>query len=158
MHTIYLALGANVGDKKQHIARAIELLEGKVTNIVLAPIYETKPWGYEAQENFLNTALKGMTELSPHELLLFVKNIEKEVGRIKRFRNGPREIDIDILFYDKKVIKDNILQIPHLKIQERDFVLQPLVDIAPNFIHPEFKMPLHQLFKNLPLRKIKKDL
>lgn len=149
LHTIFLGLGANVGDKKANIQKAIELLKEKVKDVIVAPIYETKPWGYEKQDNFLNTALKGNTFLSPSELFKFVKDIEKRVGRIKRFKWGPREIDIDILFYDKLIYKDDTLEIPHPRLHERDFVLKPLIDLDPNFVHPVLRKTIESLYKAL---------
>src|SRR5436190_22931888 len=99
MHTIFLALGTNVGERKQHIEDAIEALQEKIHDMVQAPIYESKPVGFTDQANFYNTVTKGQTELSPEALLQFVKSLEKRLGRIKRFPNGPREIDIDIALY-----------------------------------------------------------
>ena len=113
-HNIFLGLGSNVGDKKAHIAEAVALLDEKIVTITVAPLYETKPMYFENQEVFMNTVLHGYTELSLHDLLLFVKEIEKKAGRIARFRNGPREIDIDILFYDDRVYKDDSIEIPHI--------------------------------------------
>src|SRR5258706_7388759 len=136
MHKIFLALGSNVGDKAKNIETAIALLAEKIKDIHVASLYTTKPVGYVDQDNFVNTALSGDTDLTPEELLKFVKDIEQQVGRIYRFRWGPREIDIDILFYDDVVIKQERLEIPHPRLHERDFVLVPLSDIAPDLIHP----------------------
>jgi len=150
MSNIFLALGSNVGDKKKNIEKAVVLLGEKVTNIVCAPIYETKPVGYEQQENFYNTVIKGQTELSPEALLGFVKGIEKKIGRKERFRNGPREIDIDILFYNDLVFHAKDLIIPHPRMRERDFVLQPFADISPHTIHPLYKKTIQELLDQLP--------
>jgi 2-amino-4-hydroxy-6-hydroxymethyldihydropteridine diphosphokinase len=128
-HIIYLGLGANVGNREGNINKALELLKEKVEIIQVAPFYETEPWGYEQQEKFINSALKGATNLSPQELLIFVKEIEKKLGRIKRQRNGPREIDIDILYYDDVTLDLLDLKIPHPLIHEREFVLKPLRDL-----------------------------
>ncbi len=146
---IFLALGANVGDKKGNIGKAIEMLKEKVVIEKQAPLYGTRPKGYEFQENFLNTALLGQTELRPEELLLFVKEIEQRLGRVMRMRNGPREIDIDILLYDDVVLNSENLQIPHPRIAERDFVLQPLLDLDDSVVHPILKVPLKKLLANL---------
>lgn len=89
MKNTYLGLGANVGDKKLHLQMAVKYLQMKVSEIKCAPVYETRPWGYLEQGNFLNTVLSGKTDLRPEELLLFVKDVEKSVGRIKTFKNGP---------------------------------------------------------------------
>lgn len=150
MHTVYMAIGANVGDKQTNIKKAVSLLSEKIQNIVLAPLYETQPWGYEEQENFINTALKGETNLSPEALLDFVKEIEKKVGRVKRFTNGPREIDIDVLLYDDLVYHSSDLIIPHARLHERDFVLEPLADIASEVVHPEMHKTIGQMLQELP--------
>ena len=131
MHTIFLALGTNLGDREKNIKEALKLLKEKVIGMKLASIYESKPQGRINQGNFLNSALKGKTSLSPQELLHFVKGIERKMGRVDRGINGPREIDIDILFYDDIVLDTPDLKIPHPRISERDFVLRPLLDLAP---------------------------
>lgn len=150
MHTVYLALGANIGNKKENMAKAIALLGEKVRVVKKAPLYETKPWGYTEQENFINSVIMGETDATPEELLQFVKQIEKEVGRQKRFTNGPREIDIDILFYDDLIINTPSLTIPHALLHVRDFVLQPLCDIAPDFVHPILHKTIRQLLQEVP--------
>ena len=150
MTDIFLALGSNIDNRKQHIETAIVLLREKVQDITVAPLYETKPRYFEDQQNFLNTVLRGFTDLEPRELLQFTKAVQKEVGRVERFRNGPREIDIDILFYDNVVYKDEELEIPHPRLQERDFVLQPFSDINPDFSHPVLKKTIRELLATLP--------
>jgi 2-amino-4-hydroxy-6-hydroxymethyldihydropteridine diphosphokinase len=150
MEIIFLALGSNIENRKQHIERAIDLLREKVHDIVVAPLYETKPRYFEDQQNFLNTVLRGFTDLEPRELLRFTQTVQQEVGRVERFRNGPREIDIDILFYDNMVYKDEDLEIPHPRLQERDFVLQPFADINPDFLHPVLKKTIKELLDSLP--------
>lgn len=148
-HTIFFGLGSNVGDKKQNLEKAISKLSKKISDIQVSKFYETEPWGYTEQDKFLNAAIRGKTFLAPSELLQFIKLIEKEVGRVKRFKWGPREIDIDILFYDDLIYKDNFLTIPHPFLQEREFVLKPLLDLDPNFVHPVFKRTVHQLYEKL---------
>jgi 2-amino-4-hydroxy-6-hydroxymethyldihydropteridine diphosphokinase len=150
MTDIFLALGSNIENRKQHIETAIALLREKVQDITVAPLYETKPQYFEDQQNFLNTVLSGYTDLKPWELLQFTKTVQQEVGRVERFRNGPREIDIDILFYDNEVYKGEELEIPHPRLQERDFVLQPFADLNPNFFHPVLKKTIRELLNRLP--------
>jgi 2-amino-4-hydroxy-6-hydroxymethyldihydropteridine diphosphokinase len=150
MHTIFLALGSNVGDKVANLEQAILLLEEHVSGIKKAQLYQTKPVGYEQQDNFVNTAVAGQTDLSPEELFIFVKQIEKKVGRTERFRWGPREIDIDILFYDDLILKNETLQIPHPRLHERDFVLRPLMDLAPQLSHPVLKQTIAELWQLFP--------
>ncbi|HSW89212.1 MAG TPA: 2-amino-4-hydroxy-6-hydroxymethyldihydropteridine diphosphokinase [Candidatus Saccharimonadales bacterium] len=150
MHTIFLALGSNVGDKKGNISSAITMLKEHISDIVSAPLYETKPWGFTEQDNFYNTVIKGKTALSPDELLLFIKSVEEKTGRIKRFINGPREIDIDIILYDEAILVSPHLTIPHPRMHERDFVLQPLSDIASDLEHPVYKKTMIELLTLLP--------
>jgi 2-amino-4-hydroxy-6-hydroxymethyldihydropteridine diphosphokinase len=150
MTHIFLALGANVGDKKEHIEKAIELLSQKVSNIMCAPLYESKAVGFTDQDNFVNTVVSGDTELPPKELLQFVKGIEQTIGRIYRFRWGPREIDIDIIFYGDMVFHDDGLEIPHPRMQERDFVLKPLCDLDDTVMHPVLKKTARELYDALP--------
>jgi 2-amino-4-hydroxy-6-hydroxymethyldihydropteridine diphosphokinase len=150
MHRIFLALGSNIEDRKQHIETAIVLLREKVHDIIVAPLYETTPRYFEDQQNFLNTVLSGVTDLEPRELLRFTQAVQQEVGRVERFRNGPREIDIDILFYDNLVYKDEELEIPHPRLQERDFVLQPFSDIDRDFSHPVLEKTIRALLDALP--------
>jgi para-aminobenzoate synthetase len=151
MHIVFLALGSNVGDKNINIQQAIELLKEHINQISVAKLYETKPMYYEKQDNFLNTVLQGQTNLTPQELLLFVKKLEKQIGRVKRFQNGPREVDIDILFYDDLVFNNKDLQIPHPRMQERDFVLKPFMDISPDFVHPILKKTVKQIYESTTL-------
>ena len=150
MEIIFLALGSNIENRKQHVEKAITLLREKVYDITVAPLYETKPRYFENQQNFLNTVLRGFTDLEPRKLLQFTKTVQQKVGRVERFRNGPREIDIDVLFYDNKVYKDEELEIPHPRLQERDFVLQPFADINPDFYHPILKKTIRELLNALP--------
>ena len=150
MHDILLALGSNIEDRQQHIESAIVLLRENVHDVTVAPLYETRPRYFADQHNFLNTVLRGFTELDPQALLQFTQVVQKEVGRVERFRNGPREIDIDILFYDDVVYKDDALEIPHPRLQERDFVLQPFADINPDFLHPVLKKTIKELLDTLP--------
>lgn len=154
MHIVFLALGSNVGDKKANLRKAIDLLRSYVSKIREAWVYETKPVGYEEQDNFANTVLTGQTDLTPRDLLTFVKSVEKDVGRIARFRWGPREIDIDILFYDDILFKDETLEIPHPRLHERDFVLVPLLELAPNLIHPVLKKTIQQIVDAFPQKNI----
>jgi len=146
MKTVYLALGANVGDSQQNIKRAIELLSEQIEAIRIAPLYLSRAVGYTDQSNFINTAISGQTNLSPQDLLVFIEKIEKKIGRIRRFRWGPREIDIDIIFYGEEIIKTEGLTIPHPSFTDRDFVLIPLLDLNDSLIDP-VSMKTLQLLK-----------
>lgn len=151
MTKVYLALGANVGDARGNIGRAVELLAAKLSDIRQAPIYTSKAVGYVDQPDFLNTAVAGETDLSPLELLKFVKNIEKKIGRVWRFRWGPREIDIDIIFYGDQTLQSDPLTIPHPRFRDRDFVLRPLCDLDPNLLDPVSDKSVRKLLEELPV-------
>jgi 2-amino-4-hydroxy-6-hydroxymethyldihydropteridine diphosphokinase len=149
MADIYLALGSNLDDSKANINTAMELLNQYIENIVRAPFYTSKAIGYTRQPDFINTAIKGSTVLEPLELLKCIKLVEKKVGRIDRFRWGPREIDIDIIFYDNIVINSESLTIPHPQYLKRDFVLKPISDIAPDLIDPISRKPIISILNKL---------
>ncbi|MBL8121580.1 2-amino-4-hydroxy-6-hydroxymethyldihydropteridine diphosphokinase [Candidatus Saccharibacteria bacterium] len=149
MATVFLALGSNVGDSPALIAGAIEMLESQLQGIVRAPLYTSKAVGYTDQPDFCNTAMRGETDLPPIALLKFVKDIEQEMGRIHRFRWGPREIDIDIIYYGELLLDTPELTIPHPRAHERDFVLQPIADIAPDFIDPRDNCTVQALLDRL---------
>lgn len=149
MTKTFLALGSNLGDKKQYINDAIYLLKKYIGDISVAKFYETKPQYYEKQDTFVNTVIRGYTDLTPSELLHFIKEVEKEIGRKERFHFGPREIDIDILFYNDLIYKDGDLVIPHPLLQEREFVMKPFLDLEPDFVHPKFKKTVSELYFEL---------
>jgi 2-amino-4-hydroxy-6-hydroxymethyldihydropteridine diphosphokinase len=150
MTEVYLALGSNVGDSPALFKQAISLLADDVlTDIKQAPVYVTKPVGYTDQANFLNTVISGKTELAPGELLTRLKQLEHEIGRIKRFHWGPREIDIDIIFYGSLVLETPDLVIPHPHLYERDFVLTPLHELCPDLVDPSSGHTISQLLANL---------
>lgn len=133
---IYLALGTNLGDRIANLQTAIYLLSSKVIIVHESSVYVTPPWGIVDQPDFLNQVVEIKTKLTPTCLLRFIKNIEIKMGRQKTFRNGPRLIDLDILFYGTRVITKDTLSIPHPRLQDRAFVLVPLYEIAPDFVHP----------------------
>ena len=153
-NTIYLSLGTNLGNKKENIDKAIELLKQKINIINTSKTYETKPFGYKDQDNFNNLVLKATTILQPQELLFFTQFIEQQLGRKVTFRNGPRIIDIDILFYSDLVQDSNDLTIPHPNLQERDFILQPLSEIEPDLIHPILNKTIKELEKEVKDRYV----
>jgi len=146
-HTVYIALGSNLGDRPANLRAAVEALAPEVTVLAESRVYETPPWGYEDQPAFLNMAVKGETDLEPEALLAYLKQIETQLGREKTVRWGPRLIDLDILFYDDLVIESPPLVVPHPRLHERGFVLVPLADVAPEFVHPVLGKRVRELLE-----------
>lgn len=144
---IFLALGSNIGDRTEALKTAIELLQKTETISVLecSNVYETKPVGVTDQADFLNLVLKAVTSSPPQELLQVTQSIEKEMGRIKDVRWGPRNIDLDILLYNDENIMMEELSIPHPRMAERAFVLIPLMDVVSNSKTDEVKHWLSSL-------------
>ncbi|HZS75452.1 MAG TPA: GTP cyclohydrolase MptA [Ktedonobacteraceae bacterium] len=135
-HTVYLALGSNIGDRRANLAAALQRLRDVIDITSISSLYETEPVGYLEQPRFFNMVIQGQTALSPEELLKYAKDVEIALGRQPTFRNGPRPIDIDILFYNHtQLTKDNLV-IPHPRMAERAFVLVPLAEIAPELVDP----------------------
>jgi 2-amino-4-hydroxy-6-hydroxymethyldihydropteridine diphosphokinase len=135
---VYLSLGSNLGDRKKNILDALDELK-QVKNIYisgLSSFYETEPYGNKDQPAFINIIVKVKTDIDPYELLNVCKKIEKKIGRVERGRWREREIDIDIIFYNSKIIVNEVLSIPHKEYQNRKFVLEPLNEIAPEFVCP----------------------
>jgi 2-amino-4-hydroxy-6-hydroxymethyldihydropteridine diphosphokinase len=147
MPVVFISLGSNMGDRQTAILKARNLLAVDVPPIFSSRIFETPPWGYEDQPPFLNQVIKATAHLSPLKLLDKLKEIEKEVGREPNFKYGPRLIDLDILFYDEMIFKNKVLTIPHPEITNRAFVLLPLMDVAPNFVHPGNQTKISDLIK-----------
>ena len=133
---VYLGLGSNLGDRQANLAEAVQSLRAQVRIDRVSPVYETEPQVVTDQPRFLNLVVKGTTALEPAELLAVAKRIESRMGRRPGERFGPRPIDIDILFYDDRIVQTETLEVPHPGIAERGFVLVPLSDIAPDLRHP----------------------
>lgn len=129
MERIYIGLGANIEPRALYLERAVKKMEEKIEILKVSSIYETEPVGYKNQDRFLNAVLVGKTSLSPKELLFFLQTIEEELNRRREIRWGPRTIDLDVLFYGERAIKEKDLEIPHPRIGERAFVLIPLEEI-----------------------------
>lgn len=157
---VYLGLGSNVGDRLKFIESAIDRISS-IEGVELtkkASVYETEPWGVKDQGFFLNTAVEIETTLTPEELHSELKNIEKTLGRKHREKWMSREIDIDLLFYGDTVLNNENLKIPHNSIEDRRFVLVPLAELDPGFIHPVLKKSMAKLLSettdNLEVSKI----
>ena len=153
---IYLSLGSNIGNRRKNLELAVKELENNNIKLIkLSSLYETKPVGPK-QRNFYNIAGNFITDFNPQDLLKVIKDIEKKLGRKKTYHWGPRIIDIDILFYGTQIIKSDNLIIPHKEIQNREFVLVPLKEISPEFVHPVYKKTitmLHNMLYNSMDRK-----
>ncbi len=150
-HLVYIGFGSNIGDRLAHIQNAIHALaetEG-ITLQKISSIYQTDPVGYETQARFLNGVAAIRTDLPPLSLLRTLKDIEVVVGRQHRIRWGPREIDLDILIYGDLCLQTEKLVIPHPEMHLRRFVLVPLVEIAPDVVHPVFQETVQTLLGRL---------
>lgn len=133
---VYLGLGSNLGDRDINISRGIELICGLSQNMLVSGMYETLPQGFRNQPLFLNAVCRLWTKLTPFRLMAELKIIEGKIGHSRPFVNAPRSLDIDILLYGQTVLDIPGLTIPHPRMSERNFVLKPLTEIAPNLYHP----------------------
>lgn len=160
----YIGFGSNLNDRLEYIKTAAREISGSKNCKIIkfSSIYETKPYGEKEQPNFLNAVAKIETSLSVKDLFIFIKNVEKKLGRKETFKWGPREIDLDLLFYNDIVFSDENLTIPHPGIPNRDFVLTPLKEIEPMFFHPVLKQKISDIYileseSNL-IKVIKQDI
>ncbi len=145
---VYLSLGSNVANKKEMIAKAKkELIKLKISVDKESHFYKTEPVGNKDQDFFINQVIRIKTSLEPLKLLIFIKNIESKLGRTSFEKWGPREIDIDILFYNEIMMNAPQLTIPHPEIPNRRFVLVPFCDIDKNFMHPALKKNITELLQ-----------
>ncbi len=135
--TIYLGLGSNLGERTKNLIAALDRLPPAVLVEGVSSLYQTDPVGPQDQQDFYNAVCRASTRLTPDELLAHVKQVEQDIGRMKRERWGPREIDIDILLYGDQVVESPELRIPHLEMNNRAFVLVPLLELAAEVRHPE---------------------
>ncbi len=142
---VYLGLGANLGDRAANLRAAWEALPPLIQPLRASPIYKTPPWGFTDQPDFLNQVVEVHTYLAPLDLLAYLKHIEAHLGRIPSFRNGPRLIDIDILFYADQQHNLPGLTIPHPRVHERAFMLIPLCQLAAELVHPALGQSIRQL-------------
>lgn len=150
MFPIILGLGSNLGKRFDNLTTAIQSLSPKVTVRTISPTYETQPLHITEQPEFLNLVIRGTTTLSPINLLTFIKTIEAKLGRKRSVRFGPRIIDIDVIDYDSLILDLDNLTTPHPRMHERLFVLTPLLDIVPNWVHPRTGQTARQLIEAIP--------
>ncbi len=153
-HKAYIALGSNMGDKEKNLLKAIEYIETSESCKVIkrSSFITTAPWGYEEQDDFLNAVIEIKTLFNPKELLEFLLSIEKELKRERIIKWGPRTIDLDILLYDDMISSNEEMVIPHPRMEERMFVMEPLSEIAPYVVHPVLNKRIIQIKKELELK------
>lgn len=151
MNKTYLLLGSNMGNSRQQLSKAKSFIKKEIGKILRqSDLYTTAAWGNTNQPDFLNQVITVETTLDALQTMQTILIIEKKMGRIRAEKNAPRIIDIDILFFNKEIIDQEGLSIPHPQIQNRRFVLVPLNQLSPNFKHPVFKKTVHQLFIHCP--------
>ena len=150
MNKVYLLIGGNLGDRLSLLDQSKNEIKNKLGEVIKeSSIYETVPWGFIADQNFLNQVIIIKTNFSSSDVLDICLNIENLLGR-KRNSNGyqSRTMDIDILFYNDEIIQEKDLIIPHEKLHQRRFTLEPLVEITPDYVHPKLKMTVLDLLNN----------
>lgn len=156
MAKLYISAGSNRGDCIEHLRAAAQLLPPAVRILRTSPLYLTEPWGYKEQASFYNLIWEAETQLSPEALLRYLKRIERRIGREKTFRYGPRVIDLDIALYDDRIYHSATLDIPHLQLPNRRFVLQPLCDLIPNGRDPRSGKTFSELLDACPPDDVQK--
>ncbi len=150
MPIAHIGIGSNLGDREENCLKALRLISAKAGSVRRqSSVRETEPWGLEDQPKFFNMAAEIETEAGPHELLEILKKIEREMGRKETYRWGPRTIDLDLLFFDDVIMDTPDLRIPHPLLHEREFVLRPLSEIAPDKVHPILKKTVRELFSEI---------
>jgi len=144
---VYLCLGSNEGNRLVNIHAATELIHKTIGKVARKThMYETEPWGQKDQEGFYNQIIMINTSLEPNDLLTALNKVERELGRERKEKYGPRVIDIDILFYGKRILRTKDLNVPHAEIAKRAFVLIPMMEIAPELEHPALKKTIEELY------------
>ncbi len=155
--TVYLGLGSNVGNREEMLQAAIDRLHSRELGIArISSVYETEPQGRRNQRWFLNLVAEARTDLFPRQLLRRIAKIEQELGRRRMLANGPRTIDIDILFFGGFVVETPELTIPHPRIAERRFVLAPMVELAPELRDPVTRRTMRELLAATAGQGVKK--
>jgi 2-amino-4-hydroxy-6-hydroxymethyldihydropteridine diphosphokinase len=149
LHTVYLLLGSNKGDRYKYLLLAKYFLRKNVGEILkTSAVYITEPWGKSNQPRYLNQALSVKTDKTPFQLLKILQNIEKNLGRTNKHNNAARTIDIDILFYENAILNSKNLIIPHQRLHLRNFTLQPLLELNKSYTHPVLHKSIEELAKD----------
>ena len=156
--SVIIALGSNIGNFKINFQNAIESISkfGQIKSV--GQIYVSKPYGLKEQNNFYNTAIEILTTCQPMELMSKLQSIEKKLIKNKKILNGQRKIDLDIIFFGSKIVKNSQIEIPHPRAMDRDFVLKPICDFKPFYRHPLSKLTLKEALESLGSRYIIKSL
>ena len=160
MNTVYISLGSNEGHRIENIKSAVKEIESlkECRVISISSFYESSPFGNVKQNNFINAVVKIATKDDHLSLLKKLKDIEQKLGRIKRERWGPREIDIDILFFNDLIFSNEFITLPHEGVIYRDFVLIPLCEIEPDIVHPVFNKKVCEFIDDLKIKNIIKKI
>lgn len=146
---VYLSLGSNIGNRRENISEGIRLIVKQIGKAVKkSHLYETQPWGNTDQDPFLNQVIMINTTMEPRELLEAISRIERDMGRERKEKWGPRTLDVDILFYGKRVIRDKGLEIPHPELHKRAFILVPMMELDPELEHPVLHEAIDMLYMN----------
>jgi len=146
MNTVYFLLGSNIGNSEEQLHLAIVAIENEIGKVIhTSSVYQTAAWGKKDQPDFLNQVIIVETDLSAEKNLSVILAIEEKMGRVRTEKNAPRIIDIDILFFNDDIINQKDLIVPHPEIQNRRFVLVPLYELSPDYIHPIFNKTIYQL-------------
>ena len=146
----YIGLGSNLGDSAQNLRSALQMMKEFAVDVQPSPMYRTAPQGFRSQPPFFNAVCCVTTRLTPFELMDRLLSIEAAIGRRRVFRNAPRVLDMDILTFGRRVLESPPLVLPHPRMAEREFVLRPLADIAPNMKHPVTGISVSEMLRNLP--------
>ncbi len=161
LERVFIGIGSNRGRRRENCKRAVEaiILSGKIRIVEFSPLYESAPWGMPAQRPFVNAVIEVRSSLGPMGLLEFLKGLERRLGRRRSTRWGPRVIDLDLLFFGRRIQNTPRLTLPHPRLQERAFVLRPMTDMAPDLLHPvllrSMRALLHGLRSGYDLKRAK---
>lgn len=147
---VAIGLGSNLSDRVEFLNLSISEIKTKLEGVKCSQFYETEPWGVKDQPRFLNAVLIGYWRGSPSELFHFLKSVEAKLGRKRRERFGPREIDLDLIAFGEQVYRDTRISVPHYAMAERDFVLQPFSEVWPEWRHPQLGLTVAELLARLP--------
>jgi len=152
LHPAVVAFGSNLGDRLGHLCFAVESLRSEGIRLeALSSVYETPPMGYENQPAFLNMVALASSDLPPRQLLSIFQSVEERAGRSPGFRNGPRPLDLDLLFFNNRLVREPDLRIPHPRWKERTFVVRPLAELSPEFRDPETGWTVCEIAKHWPM-------